>query len=389
MMSVIDNLDSISGWSASGTAVIYGLNDVKDSIAGGLAHSLIFKFVAAGDYVSKTLTPVSTTGYTYVTLSVMSQKLGSGSYRSYNDFSYKIDFGSGKEYYLPVSDKLSDVSFYISDISTIDRIRITALDTTTDYLVVSYCVMHLDELPLDAFVAIKTAISSEFDLTKFLCGTITGSAGASSITFSATPKYIRRYSKIMITGGGHTEYHHISTQNGLTFSFTSYYDGALLLNSYAGASVYVVPACEYGRYESEIVLPSANIWMIQPEETNIESDVQFENDTWKSDGSANEQQTGKWYKYDMLIDAEGWTMEEVAYVAEIVKKILGRKIIWINGKKCELRQEGAAAMIEPSEVIQSLPKIQFSCSCLIKDDVWSKIRTSALQTTTNTFTLQS
>ena len=111
MNTVFENFDSVTGWTASTGAVVYGVNDIKDFIAGDLSHSLIVGFNATGCYVTKIYSPaISTVGYKELTLHVWSRLKGADDNEKYTDFVYKIDFGSGKEYYFP-SAGATEISF--------------------------------------------------------------------------------------------------------------------------------------------------------------------------------------------------------------------------------------------------------------------------------------
>jgi hypothetical protein len=379
MFTVIDNLATTTGWTVGGSAVISGVCTWPDFIAGGQAGSLIFQFVVANDYVKKTLTaPVTLSGNNRITLSLWSQNLGLEQYSAYTDFSYKIEFGSGKEYYLPVHEQFTDVTFDVSDLTTIEYIKITNISGTPDYLLASYCVMSLDEFPLDIFNAVKTSISalmvSKYD-SSYLAGTVASiAAGDKSITFTTDQSWINRYAKIKITGGGHTEYHHIETVSGRKVTFTSYYDGVSALYAYTNASIYLIAPCEFGKYESEIVIPSITVWGLAPENNNIESDIQTVYDTWKADGSANESMIGKWYKYNLLIDCESESVELLTTMSSVVKSIIGRHVIWVNGKKCRLDMESAPTISEPVEFIANIPKIQYNCSVMVNEEIYDKTR---------------
>jgi len=393
MNTVFENFDSVTGWTASTGAVVYGVNDIKDFIAGDLSHSLIVGFNATGCYVTKIYSPaISTVGYKELTLHVWSRLKGADDNEKYTDFVYKIDFGSGKEYYFPVHTTFTDVTIDISDITTIDRIRITSLHDDLDYLVISYGVLSVDEMPYDIFVGLQTQINkyiTENYSTKYLVGSLTSlTVGDLSITFASSPSWIARYAKIMITDGTHTEYHVIDKHDRNTFYFNDLYGGTSLLYSYTTANVYISFACEFGKYETEIILPSIVLMGMIAENMQIDSDIQHDLDTWKSDHTVNDSMTGKWFKHMMMIDCESWNVELMSEASSIVKKVLGQLYFWVNGKKCHIQYDGVPAFIEPNDIANNLPKVQYTVSALIKESTWDKVRLPVLATTVNTVSIQ-
>ena len=77
MKFVLDNLNDISGWTASGgDTEIYGYNYYKEYISNNLDKSLIFKFDGINSYVEKTFNQ-DTTGYNELVLSAYSRNKGS------------------------------------------------------------------------------------------------------------------------------------------------------------------------------------------------------------------------------------------------------------------------------------------------------------------------
>ena len=155
MNLIIDNLNAVTGWS--GTGSVHGLNSHADYIAGYNTSSIVFNFDAEDEYIEKTYgTDVS--DYDIFTLYLYSREKGGTTFNKLADFDYKIDLGSGKEYYLPTWQGFTHVTIDISSIDTIDRIRVTSLHDDDDYLIMSYAVVSKDEIPLDIFQGIKTGM---------------------------------------------------------------------------------------------------------------------------------------------------------------------------------------------------------------------------------------
>jgi hypothetical protein len=141
-------------------------------------------------------------------------------------------------------------------------------------------------------------------------------------------------------------------------------------------------------YQKEFIDTSLSIWGLSPEWIIKETDVQEDLDTWKINGSVNSSITGKWYKYNLLIDCESHSVELLSILSNIVKIILGRHQIWVNGKCCTIRQVGNPAMIEPTEIVSNIPKIQFTAEIEIKENIWIKTRLPNVVTITNDYIIQ-
>lgn len=393
MKTVIDNLDSVTGWSASAGAAITGLNDHKEFIAGDNTHSLILSFPLAGAICQKSFSPAITlAGNKMITLSLWSRINGDIDYQKYTDFVYKIEFGTNKVYYLPVHSVFTDVTFDVSDLTTIERIKITYLGSVPDYLVLSYAVMSEDELPVDIFNALKekfdvytnTVIAQTLSVGVLSAAVL---AGAKFITLADEPVFAKRYSKIKITDGVNTEYHHIDRKDGKKLTFSSLYDGEQLLHGYAGGvSVYLCIPFEFGRTDTEIVFPSINVWGLGPEGMGIDSDVQDDLDTWKEDGSVNESVAGSWFKYPLLFDCESNDTETLALASKICRKLIAQKSIWVNGRQCSIDKEGPSVNVDAVEA-NEIPKIQYPCSITVKEDVWNKTRLPLYLDENKTFTI--
>jgi hypothetical protein len=382
MKTVIENLDSITGWTASAGCAIHGLNDHKEYIAGHNSKSLVLSFPVAG-YCQKVLaSPISLGDNDRITISVWSRKNRVLNHTTASEFVYKISFGTAKEYYLPVGGIMNDVTFDVSDLSSIEQIKITYSGDEADYLIISYCVMSRDEIPYDIFVGLKDAYDNEISQlfeTRFLVGTIGPHyAGDSEIVFDDEPEYARRYSMIKITDGVNSEYHHIDRKSETEIGLSELFDGDTLVNSFtSGASVYLCIPFLFGRHEDDAVLPSICVWGLAPENEQIESDVQTGIHTWKaSDGSAIEQRFGKWFTYDLLIACESINTESLAIASEMARMMISRKVFWVNGRKFDIDFSGTAVQVDAVEA-NEVDKIQYSCSVRFMENVFESTRLPA------------
>lgn len=385
MKLIVDNLDSLTGWFGT-NAVIHGLNDHEEYIAGNLDKSLIFKFSQLNGYVEKTLS-VDVSDYEELTLHIWSQQKSKQKYESGSDFSYSLDLGNGNVYYLPVFNTFTDIVINISDVSEITKLKITALHGDVDYLLVNYCVVSLEEMPVDVMAGIKAQIEkymSDYFSNRYPLGVITANSGDDSITFLDMPEYIERYACIKIG----SEVHQINSKDGKTFTFTSLYDGEKLLSNYSGAQVYLYMPVEFGRQlNMEILIPSITIWGLvgDPDITPL-TQLDHVVDTYKTDGTVKERLEGIYIQYQFLIDAESRSDTVLAFLSKMIRNVLRRHELWVNGRRIYLSQNGTPSEISNFQDI-TIPKIQYLAHATIKEEIWEKENLVQETTTNQTVTI--
>ena len=168
MNLLIDNLNSITNWTASGSAT-FGLNDWKEYIAGELSNSLIINFPSnsQGQTVTKTISPaIDISKYDYVSFYIWSknQPNKGNDYQLPTDFAYNINFGDSNNYLVPTFKNFSDVNIYIKGNTTsISQIQITALTNNADSIIISFMNVSKDEYPRDIFEAIKNEVTNQMN----------------------------------------------------------------------------------------------------------------------------------------------------------------------------------------------------------------------------------
>ena len=376
MKLVIDNINTVTGWSGSSGATIHGLNYEKDYIAGNNNSSVIFSFNGTNSYIEKTY-GTDTTNYDELILWVYSVKKGKTEYNKTTDFDYKIDLGTGKEFYMPAWNDFYYINIDISNIDTIDRIRITALYDNLDYIVLSYFVVFKPVLPYDIFQGFKEQVEYYINenITLKNVGQITELAGKDNIEFSAPVDYLDRYMAIKIDDGVNSEIHQIISKRGNKFVFSSLYDGNVLLNSYTNADVFVYYPVEFGTTQKEIILPSITIWGFSPTRELIRNELDSIIDSVKSDSTFAARQVGQVFTWDILVDCEvndEW--ELLGEISEIVRKTVGQKTIWVNGMKNFIDFTGPATELYPTESFDILPKIQYPINISVREELYNRQR---------------
>ena len=375
MKTIIDNLTSTTGWTASGGATVYGTNLIKNYVAGNNSASLIMRFNALNSYITKTYN-TDVTDYNVFTLWVYSRLLSNSHDKHIGDFSYKIDLGSGEEFYVQLNDNFTPITLDISGINTITKIKITALHSEDDYLFLSYAVASTDLFPKDILESIKEQIEYERDqfFSQRLIGTISGTTDDTTITFSSFPLYVDRYSVIEIDDGVNSEIHQLLNREGNTFNLGGLFGGTKLLNDYTNAAVYLYYPVDYGMTQKEISLPSITIWGFESDKEMISSEFDSVYDTISVDNqSYQERQVGQYLNWEILIDCEDRESYEIlGELSNIIRRFLGKKIIWVNGRKINIDFDGSPTEIEATENVDIVPKIQYPATVQIKEEIYSR-----------------
>lgn len=358
------------------------LNSHSQFIANDLAASTVFKIPAGNlnKYITKSVS-VDLTGYDEIVFSCWTRELETnGGYKKAADFRYKIELVGIGTFYFPTYPEFRQVNIGITG-AAITAVKITALHNNEDYLLMSALRGVKEELPLDIFKATKTAIEAEL-ATEYsngvYVGTITGTAGAKTATFSAYG-FIERYVTVLIKDGSHSEIHQITEvdENGVRFG--SIYDGPALIYNYTGASVYIIVPVEYGLIDREISLPGIVLWGMTPEPVKRGSSLEDIYDTYTGT-TATRRREGRIQKYLILIDCEAHHRELIALMAKVVRRFLAKEKIWMNGQLYNIVTEGTPTEIEPNDASEIIPKIQFNFSIEVKEEIYSRVTENPVTT---------
>jgi hypothetical protein len=390
MKAIIDALSSATGWTAgTGSSMSASINQVPDFIAGlNNSASLIIAIPAgnSGKTISETISPsFDLTGYTEIVFHIWSRNLFNDGdvYNKGSDFAYQIDFGDGNVYYLPTFQGFNDVTLYVSGGGPITKINIKALTDDADYLIISNMLAVKDEIPVDIFRGLQEQLKAEL-LLKYasivggvtgkgiLLGTVSAAAGDASIYNLNGYNYLEKYAVILIDDGSNSEIHQIDTNDNRNFSFTTLYDGAAIQHDHSGVNLYLIVPVEYGRAETEIVLPGIAIWGMSPEELLRTNKIEEYNDTFKADGTVISRLTPITFQYIIMLDCEARNNELIALMSLACRSVIGKQYFWMNGKKINIYPEGAGQYIEPAEGFDEIPKIQYQLRVEIKEEIYDR-----------------
>jgi hypothetical protein len=404
----IEEFTSNTGWTYNNNVTFHGYNKHGEFVAGGNTQSMIFKFAftdsGQAKEVVKSGLSIDVTDYEDLVFSVWSRnKQNSGNtYKYPSEFVYQIEVNGSKQMLIPLSSTFTDVVMDITDINTITQIKITALHSDTDYLVMSHMVAVTDQIPLDCFRALQDEIKKQLGIyyPRFISsnssivgetdkgikiGTITGTTGDKSIILNK-PHYLEHASAIKIDDGVNSEIHHIESSDNKEHFFSSLKDGRTLLNDYTNAPVYLYIDVSYHNEERQIILPSVAIWGMTPEPEFFVRKEDIVRDTMQPSGVVNERQRGQSYDYNLIISCEARTLNVMNFMSKVVRDMIGREVLWINGRKIDIDFVGSPTFIEPKEDYNEIPMIQYTVNIELKEDIFTRESLSKVSQTNITVT---
>lgn len=380
MKQVIDHLISITDWTINSPSTI-SENEFQDYIAGLNSKSLLIKFDAADTTKTATkvfTTPFDVTDYDTLVFSVWSKSLGKQIYNKASDFNYKIKINGTDEYYMPIYDTMSDVSIGIEDVTSITQIEITALHTQEDYIVISEMIAEKEEASFDILTSIKEHvdyfIEEEYGDGISIATGVTGTVGNDFIEIGNDPSYIGRYAVIKIVEGANEETHQILDSDGEKFHFNSNYDGKTLLNSFTSATIYITFPCYFNPGQGEVRLPGIAIWGIAPEPKLTDGKLYTKVDTYSvTNDNFKERTIGLMLSYTVLLDLESYNTELIEKMAQVIRKLIARESLWINGRYHYTFFAGAPVEQKPTLGIDIIPKMQYSMTVDIRENIHDRI----------------
>jgi hypothetical protein len=362
---VIDPLTSASGWVVNSPSTVT-TQAYPQFIAGLNDSSIQIKF-DLGDTVktaTKTLTPVDVTDQKTLILSIWSRMMSRQDYNKKDDFVYKLKINSTAEYYLPIYNTFTHIEIGIEEITSIDRIEITALHETTDYIIISEMVTEQEIIPLDILEETKLDLEKRV-LDKFgdgiIIGTMaSGTTGDTSITFDAIPDFVDSYSVVKIKDGFGEELVHLGDRSSNTFQLIAY-EGVAggLQNDYTTASVYLQFPVYLNPNEIDIRLPGIALWGISGTPIFRGGKLDIFRDTY-TETTIKERKAPQLYEYPVQADCQARHYELIDKMARIVREFISCEKTWINGRKNDAKFDGPAVEQRPQVGFDIIPKLQYN-----------------------------
>lgn len=374
MKKTIENFISATGWTSDGTLSAYALNAHPAFIAGGLANSLIVKVPAGntGKYLTKTIS-VDVTDYDDCIFWVWSRHKSRNQYNRKDDFFYKVDFG-GTGYYVSVNQWFCPNIIYIGNLTTLSRVRITALHNDEDYLILSYMQAIKEEIPLDIFQSMKDGLRDYFDAqTQISVGTVSAATNDVSITVTGNNDFLERYTTIKISDGNNSEIHQIENTDGAgVYTFNNKYAGEKIINNFTNATVSLYFPVEFGVDSTELYLPGVTIQGMTPESILRGSTLDFIYDTFATDNTVQGRREDRIFKHDIIIDCDARHLEIVNLLSKYVRNFASQQKLWLNGQDAEIVFEGIPTYTEPLDPNVIIHKIQYIMSVEYKESIFTR-----------------
>lgn len=379
MKLAIEDFTSFTGFVASHASVTFPIvNEYPDMIAGNeLETSLVFRFNGAqGKYFEKVFAqPIDVTDFKEIVFSIFSREFRGAGYemKRPDDFKYKIDFGGADEFFIPLGMNFADVTLWLNGITSISRIRVTALHNDDDYIFMSNMVAVKDELPLDIFRAVKEKL--DFEIAKLypdglLIGTVSSAAsGAKQINIAGAREFIDKYSIVKIKDGSGEELVELDDNDEGTYKLSPNFNDGELVNSYTNALVYLQFYTRFGTSQDEVVLPSISIWGMTPEPILRGGKIQSILDTYKVDGTLTERRDAQIQLYKISLNIESRWNEINATIAQIVRDFLAREQLFINGRRYEITSSAVPEEITPVEAINDIFILIYEMGIEVKEDI--------------------
>ena len=363
----IEPFDSTTGWTVNAPSSL-SINTFAPYIAtlhNTQSLSVTFDKDDTVRTLTKTLTPIDVSDYQFLVFSMWSENLGKQEYlRSVEaDFDYKIKINNTDEYFIPLKTSFTDININIEDVTTIDRIEITALHDITDTIILSEGVVEFEEMPIDLLDEMKFHL--EYYLSRnnglgVLVGTINTTAGDTTIN-TGDYSYLDRYAVFTITNGTISETHQIADVSDvdLTATMTDEFDGAAIVNTFSAASLYVTFPVYINPDETVVRLPGISLWGITPESILRTGKLDQFIEAFKIDGSVVERIEGHIWYYTVLVNSESRSSELLAIMTKAVRDFIANEVLWVNGRKHELYFDTIPTENKPQSGIDIIPSVQY------------------------------
>jgi len=382
MNIVIDEFNNNAGFSAFGNATIYPENELPDYIAGAdNIKSTLFEFLENGDYVEKTGLNIDVTNYNYIICHFYSSRNHYAGARKMDsaDFVYSVEFNDIElPYYFPVYNSLAPVVFQIPEMTAVTKIKINYLGNKTDRLFCSHCLAVQDELPLDIFVSTKDLIEKEIASIfndGVLLGTVTTAPGDTEVSLSninwQNLKHIDRYAVIKIDDTINSEIHTLANNDERYFKFEKDNDGERIINNFVDANIYLIVPVRYGVKQVEYNTPSISITGFNPESVLRGSKAEQIITTGQGNTSAYTRQNDQIQQHRIQVYCVDRKESNImAIMSQIIRNVIAREILWINGWKFDIYYDGRPEFIEWAESDNPITGLMYTIILEVKEEIW-------------------
>lgn len=359
----IDHANSLTGWNISSPSTIQ-LNEFDALIAGLNDNSLLVKFSKDDTtrILSKTYTAIDVTKYDTLIFSIKSENFGR-SEQIVGQFEYKIKINNTDEYYIPIRDTFTDINIDIESVTSINRIEITKLTASDDYIWLSEILVEKENVILDLLNAVKEHI--EYEINKavgngVILGVVSSVSGDLSVTVGSFD-YLEQYAVIEINDGVNSETHQIDDIDQVgNITFNSNYDGKAIINDFTDADFILKFPVYINPDEQEIRIPGIVLWGFTPTPVYNTGKLDKIIEAYNIDGSFSQRSEGQMLDIGVQIDCEARQYSLLDIMSRAVRFWLEKEITWVNGRFHETSWRDAPIEIKPPQGIDIIPKIQYN-----------------------------
>lgn len=399
MRLVIDSTETTTGWAEINGGIVAGVNTYVDYIAGNNSASILFELPSVGDAVEKLYTSIDVTDYEELRFSIFTRGYTQADFENQNSYILEFIVNGTDTFLVPLWGTFTTVNFDIRDITEITSLRfeLNAIGDRPLEILVSEIQVVLDEFPIDILESMQDQLGTYANQlqTKFPVGTVSASIGDDSIVIedNGNPinlSYLDRYMVIKFGDEIHGIEHKSPIAGGATrIKFTQYFDGSTVLDNYTDETVYIYTDVTIGRKDDHVIsLPSITAWGFVPENYKISTDIEILTDSLKGDNTFRVRQVGEYFEYLILLDCESRSTEILGSVSDTVKKFIARKTLWVNGLKCLMLFEGIPVEIIPDVHYDIIPKIQYTLTIRVREEIWERTIVPKVSLTTLTVEIQ-
>jgi len=283
------------------------------------------------------------------------------------DFNYKFKINNDNNliFYIPTLPDFDQMQTNITGIAEISSVEIIMTTENDDYLVISNVGIYQSLFPVDIYAGIKKELNLAFANKYMFLGLITAQVDDLTMVLP-NDIYLERYATIIISSIAGTEIHQIDEINAEYVSFLDLYDGKKMKFTHVDAEMRLYIPIVVGTSQREASFPSVTLWGADPELNSIDSDIQsvvtaYEENQFKI------QNNGDCYKYTILITCHARHDEILQMMSTVVKYMLKRNHIWVNGFKIYIEQDGSAQQFDPTIPVEIEPQVQYRALVLIHE----------------------
>lgn len=397
MRLIIDNTDTTTGWTEINGGTITGLNTYADYISGNNSASLLFTLSSIGDAIEKTYSSIDVTDYEELRFSIFTKGYTQANFENTSSYVLELIINGTEIFLIPLWGTFTAVNFDIVDLTEITSLRFELIGSRSLEILISEIQVVLDEFPIDILESIVDQLGTYATSlqTKFPVGTVSVGAGNDSIVIedNGNPinlSYLDRYMVIKFGDEIHGIEHKAPIAGGaVRIKFTQYFDGSIVLNSYVDETVYIYTDVTFGRQDDHVIsLPAITAWGFVPENYKISTDTEILTDSLKGDNTFRVRQVGEYFRYLILLDCESRSTEILGAISDVAKKFILRETLWVNGLKCLMLIEGIPTEVVPDVHYDIIPKIQYSLTIRVREEIWERTIVPKVSSTTLTVEIQ-